>query len=169
MTETNVAYRTTFEYLALTFDNYLTLIPLTFLLGFYIGEIVKRWWSQFFEFIVWPDDLVGESVEWIVDITVLLQLSHVCVVFSGNDVYSRRCRHAIARYVNLSSVLCWRDVSPKIRTRFPTIKSLVSAGLMTQAEHALYGKIQVGCGRVNIRSRRSRRVGGSCRCNGHNG
>jgi hypothetical protein len=32
--------------------------PPTLRLGFYIGEIVKRWWAQF-EFVVWPDDLVG--------------------------------------------------------------------------------------------------------------
>ena len=40
------------------FENYTTNMPLTFLLGFYIGEIVKRWWIQF-EYVVFPDDFVS--------------------------------------------------------------------------------------------------------------
>ena len=53
-------HRQVFEHLSLTFDNYVTLMPLTFLLGFYIIEIVKRWGQQS-ECIVWPDELVDDE------------------------------------------------------------------------------------------------------------
>jgi len=39
------------------FDEFTKRIPLTFLLGFYVAAVVKRWWEQF-EHIAWPDDLL---------------------------------------------------------------------------------------------------------------
>ena len=50
-------------------------------------------------------------------------------------------RHASARWVNLASVLCWRDISPKVRIRFPAVAQLVDCGLMTNVEFALYSKV----------------------------
>ena len=69
------------------------------------------------------------------------QVSAVCVIFSGTDIDARRSRHAIARYVNLASVLAWRNVSPKIRERFPSMKHIVDAGLMTPLEYAMYNNV----------------------------
>ncbi len=48
----------TFEYAVIKFHDYTRNIPLTFLLGFYISAIVKRWWDQF-ELVAWPDDLLS--------------------------------------------------------------------------------------------------------------
>jgi hypothetical protein len=66
------------------------------------------------------------------------------VVFGGADEQSRRCRHAIARYVNATSVLCWRDISVKVRQRFPTMQHVVDAGLLTSVEYAMYSSVPVG-------------------------
>ena len=115
-----------FEYLSNMFDYYTSIMPLTFLLGFYIGEIVKRWWIQF-EFVVFPDDF----------------MSACCLVFTGQDDDSRRCRHMIARYVNLTSILAWRNISPKIRRRFPTVKHVVDSGMMTAYEYAMFSTVPV--------------------------
>ena len=49
-----------------------------------------RWWRQF-ECLPWPEDL----------------LSILCMVIPNSDEKSQRRRHAIARYVNLSSALAW--------------------------------------------------------------
>ena len=38
------------------------------------------------------------------------------------------------RYLNLSTVLVFRTVSPKVLARFPTYESLVEAGLMLPGE-----------------------------------
>uniref|UniRef100_A0AC35U6F6 Bestrophin homolog n=1 Tax=Rhabditophanes sp. KR3021 TaxID=114890 RepID=A0AC35U6F6_9BILA len=61
----NIVYRfgltlpqqnTFMKYITL-FDEWLHEIPLTFLLGFYVGMVVKRWWEQC-QLISWPDHLL---------------------------------------------------------------------------------------------------------------
>lgn len=121
-------YRSKFEALCRMFNEYTKLIPLTFLLGFYVSNVVSRWWKQF-ECLSWPEDL----------------LSLLCVVIHANDEKSQRRRHTIARYINLAAVLVWRDVSKKIRLRFPNVSSLVSAGLLTENEYEALENLHEEC------------------------
>ncbi|KAK6019581.1 hypothetical protein OSTOST_14776, partial [Ostertagia ostertagi] len=126
-----------FNMLCKEFNEYTRHIPLTFLLGFYVSSIVSRirltnyvsdlfrWWSQF-ECLSWPEDL----------------LSIVCLILPNNTEDSRKKRHQIARYVNLVAAIAWRDVSDKIRLRFPTIHNLVDAGLMTESEFIRLEKLE---------------------------
>ncbi|VDK36802.1 unnamed protein product [Gongylonema pulchrum] len=116
-------YRRQFEQVAMAFDEYTRLIPLTFLLGFYVSNVVSRWWRQF-ECLPWPEDL----------------LSLLCTVIPGKDERSRRRRHTIARYVNLTAALAYREISSKIRRRFPTLDHLVESGLLTEKELKLLGE-----------------------------
>uniref|UniRef100_A0A1I7WMX7 Bestrophin homolog n=1 Tax=Heterorhabditis bacteriophora TaxID=37862 RepID=A0A1I7WMX7_HETBA len=122
-----VHYRRMFEALCRMFDGYTKLIPLTFLLGFYVSNVVARWWRQF-ECLSWPEDI----------------LSILCTVIHQTDETSQKRRHTIARYLNLSAALAWRDISSKIRMRFPTVASLISAGLLTQNEYDILERINVG-------------------------
>uniref|UniRef100_A0A914S0N6 Bestrophin homolog n=1 Tax=Parascaris equorum TaxID=6256 RepID=A0A914S0N6_PAREQ len=55
---TFLLFRRKFEQLALMFDEYTKLIPLTFLLGFYVSNVVSRWWRQF-QSLPWPEDLLS--------------------------------------------------------------------------------------------------------------
>ncbi|WKY05827.1 hypothetical protein Q1695_006214 [Nippostrongylus brasiliensis] len=121
-------YRKTFEGVCRMFNEYTKLIPLTFLLGFYVSNVVSRWWRQF-ECLPWPEDL----------------LSLLCVAIPANDEKSQRRRHTIARYLNLSTALVWRDISKKIRLRFPTVASLIDAGLLTESEYDTLEKLQEDC------------------------
>ena len=50
------------------------------------------------------------------------------------DDYTRLLRRTVMRYLNLSTVLVFRTVSPKVLARFPTYESLVDSGLMVQGE-----------------------------------
>jgi len=50
------------------------------------------------------------------------------------DEYHRKLRRTIMRQVNLSSILVFRRVAPKVLARFPTYRSLVDAGLMLPQE-----------------------------------
>ena len=118
--------RETFEQVVLMFNEYTKLIPLTFLLGFYVTSIVTRWWAQF-ELVAWPDDI----------------LSFTCLVISGSDSESKIKRHTIARYLLLTATLAWRDISVKVRKRFPTIDNIVKTGLMTKKELDMYDLIKV--------------------------
>ncbi|KAL6739163.1 hypothetical protein Aduo_012646 [Ancylostoma duodenale] len=121
-------YRSKFEALCRMFDGYTKLIPLTFLLGFYVSNVVSRWWRQF-ECLAWPEDL----------------LSMLCTVIHANDEISQKRRHTIARYINLASALAWRDISKKIRLRFPNVSNFIDAGLLTEKEFQALESIHEDC------------------------
>ncbi|XP_076154775.1 bestrophin-4 [Alosa pseudoharengus] len=109
--------RRLFEKLAIYCDKYANLIPLSFVLGFYVTLVVSRWWGQF-ESVPWPDRLgalVGGHVR-------------------GADESARLVRRTLMRYANLSGVLIYRSVSTAVYKRFPTMDHLVQAGLMTAEE-----------------------------------
>ncbi|XP_069718262.1 bestrophin-4 [Phaenicophaeus curvirostris] len=93
------------------------LIPLSFVLGFYVTLIVNRWWAQYTS-IPLPDQLM-------------------CVISSnvhGKDERGRILRRTLIRYANLSAVLILRSVSTRVLKRFPTMDHVVEAGFMTQDE-----------------------------------
>lgn len=46
----------TFEKLSLHCQTYGDLIPVSFVLGFYVSIVIKRWWDQY-TCIPWPDSL----------------------------------------------------------------------------------------------------------------
>jgi hypothetical protein len=48
--------REVFESLCVYYRGQLTSIPLTFVLGFYVSLIVKRWWVQY-SLLPWPDSM----------------------------------------------------------------------------------------------------------------
>ena len=50
-----------FEKVVKYFDAFLNLIPLSFVLGFYVSYVASRWWQQFLA-IPWPDKYVLHSL-----------------------------------------------------------------------------------------------------------
>ena len=46
--------KTKFESVSLYCSSYGDLIPVTFVLGFYVSLVITRWWSQF-QALPWPD------------------------------------------------------------------------------------------------------------------
>ncbi|XP_029438878.1 bestrophin-1 [Rhinatrema bivittatum] len=116
--------RSSFEKLALYCNNYAELIPVSFVLGFYVTLVVSRWWGQY-ESVPWPDRLM-------------------CLVSSnvrGSDEYGCVLRRTLMRYANLSSVLILRSVSTAVFKRFPTVEHLVKAGLMTLDEQKKFERL----------------------------
>ncbi|NXJ73660.1 BEST4 protein, partial [Trogon melanurus] len=111
------------------------LIPMSFVLGFYVTLIVNRWWAQYTS-IPLPDQLM-------------------CVISSnvhGKDERGRILRRTLIRYANLSSVLILRSVSTRVLKRFPTMDHVVEAGFMTQDErkkfeslHSDFNKYWIPC------------------------
>ena len=49
-----------FEHIVLHCQTFTNLIPLSFVLGFYVAIVVTRWWNQFMN-IPWPDKWVAAS------------------------------------------------------------------------------------------------------------
>jgi len=99
-------------------------LPLTFLLGFYVSLVVKRWWSQYCS-LPWPD-------------TIATFLTAVKVK-EGAEEEAKITKRTIVRYCLLSFLLCVRRLSIKLRKRFPSMQDVVNTGLMTEHEAAEIG------------------------------
>ncbi|XP_055930182.1 bestrophin-2-like isoform X1 [Argiope bruennichi] len=116
--------RVTFEKLAIYCEAFTDLIPLSFVLGFYVTIVVGRWWQQYLA-IPWPDKCC------------MLISTYV----NGADERGRMIRRTLARYLNLMAALTFQAISPAVKKRFPTIDHLVEAGLMTKEECQVYDDV----------------------------
>uniref|UniRef100_T1JAX6 Bestrophin homolog n=1 Tax=Strigamia maritima TaxID=126957 RepID=T1JAX6_STRMM len=116
----------TFEKVSLYCAYYLDLIPLSFVLGFYVMFVVQRWWNQFTT-IPWPDRVMNT----------------VAMYVHGSDDKGRLIRRTLMRYLNLSFVLILRSISIAVKKRFPTPEHLIEAGFLTQEEINIMDKINI--------------------------
>ncbi|KAK0411643.1 hypothetical protein QR680_005764 [Steinernema hermaphroditum] len=79
--------------------------PLTFLLGFFVTKTIDRCFSL-----------------------------AVAGYIAGNDFQSRVARRTIVRYMSLAQTLVYRDISPIVRQRFPTLEAVKFAGFCNKNE-----------------------------------
>ncbi|XP_069685769.1 bestrophin-4 [Periplaneta americana] len=96
-------------------------IPMSFVLGFYVSLIVKRWWEQY-RLLPWPDSLA----------------LFVSAAIPGVDERGRLMRRNIVRYAMLSYVITLQKVSFRVKKRFPTWQHMVDAGLMMESEKKIF-------------------------------
>ncbi|XP_017053065.1 bestrophin-4 [Drosophila ficusphila] len=94
-----------------------SLIPLSFVLGFFVRIVMNRWWEQYTT-IPWPDG-----------IAILISTS-----IHGFDDRARVMRRTILRYVCLCQLLVFRMISPRVKRRFPTYNQIVEAGFLLENE-----------------------------------
>ncbi|XP_043471768.1 bestrophin-4-like [Leptopilina heterotoma] len=116
--------KSVFEQIVIYCDSLITLIPLSFVLGFYVAHVAARWWEQYTA-IPWPDKV----------------MHLVALYVSGNDEYGRMLRRALMRYLNLSLILVLRSISSAVKRRFPTLDHVVDAGFMTSLELGLFQSV----------------------------
>ncbi|CAL7948473.1 unnamed protein product [Xylocopa violacea] len=110
-----------FEQIVIYCDNFINLIPLSFVLGFYVSYVAQRWWQQY-QAIPWPDKVM-----------------HLIALYvTGNDEYARMLRRGLMRYLNLSLILVLRSISSAVKKRFPTLDHVVDSGFMTALELDLF-------------------------------
>ncbi|XP_039491774.1 bestrophin-2 isoform X4 [Drosophila santomea] len=116
----NPGQKETFEAIVQYCDSYRELIPLSFVLGFYVSIVMTRWWNQYTS-IPWPDPIavfVSSNVH-------------------GQDERGRMMRRTIMRYVCLCLTMVLANVSPRVKKRFPGLNNLVEAGLLNDNEKAI--------------------------------
>uniref|UniRef100_A0A914UXM7 Bestrophin homolog n=1 Tax=Plectus sambesii TaxID=2011161 RepID=A0A914UXM7_9BILA len=101
-----------FENLAEFCFKYTDFIPLTFILGFYVSLVVNRWWDMF------------NNIGWIDNIAL-----YIAAYIEGVEDDVRMIRRNVIRYLVLVQAMVFRDISPPIRQRFPTMNSLQEAGI----------------------------------------
>lgn len=98
-------------------------LPITFLLGFYVTLIVRRWWEQY-TLLPWPDT-IAIFLRGLVD---------------GTGDRPRMVRRTVIRYILLSYILCLRRLSVRLRKRFPNMREMVRLGLVRADEAARIGE-----------------------------
>ena len=105
-------FRRIFETVVWYCNTYNNLIPVAFVLAFYVSIVVDRWWGQYLT-IPWPDRLA-------VFVTAHLQ---------GQDERARVMRRTIMRYMCLAYVITLHSISPPVKKRFPTFRHMTEAGV----------------------------------------
>ena len=100
-----------FESVVKYFDAFLNMIPLSFVLGFYVSYVASRWWQQFLA-IPWPDK----------------SFHTIACYIPGYDEESRILRRSLLRWMNVALILVLRSISSAVKQRFPTLEHVVEAG-----------------------------------------
>jgi len=113
--------RTHFENLVLYFNNYSHSLPLTWILGFYVAIVVKRWWSQF-QSIPWPDELAFRLNSAI----------------KTTDDHSKMTRRTIIRYANLGITIALLRILDPAQNPYKTLEDLVKEGLLMADEKQMF-------------------------------
>ncbi|XP_053946788.1 bestrophin-1 isoform X4 [Anastrepha ludens] len=116
-----------FEGVAKYCYNYSDLIPLSFVLGFYVSIVMTRWWNQYTS-IPWPDPIAV----------------FVSANVHGQDERGRVMRRTIMRYVCLCLTMVLINVSPRVKKRFPGLTHLVDAGLLNDNEKSIIESMNKG-------------------------
>lgn len=100
--------------------KYTSAIPLSFVLGFFVANVMTRWWNQY-QGIPWPT----ASAVWISS------------TLHGYDEVGRAMRRTCMRYLCLSLTMVLRVLSPRVKKRFPNFRDLIDAGLLNENEYTI--------------------------------
>ncbi|XP_035213844.1 bestrophin-3-like [Stegodyphus dumicola] len=118
--------RRQFEKVSLYCNQTAGLMPMSFVLGFYVTFVVTRWWNQFLN-LPWPD-----------------RITHTLAMYvNGADDRGRILRRTMVRYINLATIILFQTISGSAKKRFPTMTHLIEAGLMTHEEKQMFESIKV--------------------------
>lgn len=120
MSELSPEHRKIFEALVYYCSQYGTYIPLSFVLGFFVSNVMTRWWNQY------------QTIPWPTTIAV-----YVSSTIHGYDEVGRAMRRTIMRYVCLSLTMVLRVLSPRLKKRFPRMADFVEAGFLHENELAI--------------------------------
>ncbi|XP_066250882.1 bestrophin-3 [Euwallacea similis] len=117
----NESQQRVFERIRMYFGQQSETIPMSFVLGFYVSLVVKRWWEQY-KLLPWPD-------------TLALFLN---AGIPGGGEKQRLMRRNIVRYAILAYVVTLMRVSLRVKKRFPTWQHLVDSGIMMDSEKKIF-------------------------------
>ncbi|KAL6737215.1 hypothetical protein Aduo_010878 [Ancylostoma duodenale] len=115
-----------FEKIAAHCDKKLDYIPLTFMLGFFVTVVIDRWRNIF------------NNMGYIENIALSLS-----TLLRGDSKEVVLMRRTIIRYLVVSQILAFRDISMRVRRRFPNMESMVTAGFLHENEKDDLNKINI--------------------------
>ncbi|EGT32344.1 hypothetical protein CAEBREN_00375 [Caenorhabditis brenneri] len=105
------------KYIENLHENLDNCVPLTFMLAFFVTVIVDRWKNIFAN--------IG-----FIENTALA----IATLVRGDSAETVLARRTIIRYLVLSQVLVFRDISLKVRRRFPNTDSIIKSGFLQEHE-----------------------------------
>ncbi|GMS94495.1 hypothetical protein PENTCL1PPCAC_16670, partial [Pristionchus entomophagus] len=114
-----------FEGLALHIDKRIDWIPLTFILAFFVNIVMNRW-TRFIDNMGYIENAA---------------LS-VAIIVRGDSYEDIIARRTLVRYLCLSQVLVFRDISMRVRRRFPNLESIVQAGFLEEEEKVIFEGVE---------------------------
>ncbi|VDK70688.1 unnamed protein product [Dibothriocephalus latus] len=106
----NAEQQRAFESVILYVANFQRMIPISFILGFYVQLVFNRFWEQF------------NSVPWVFN---------ACIAITATipgDGRAQCIRRTCIRYMNASLIIASSRLHVAARKRFPTTQHLVQAG-----------------------------------------
>jgi hypothetical protein len=106
-------------------EKYTSAVPLSFVLGFFVANVMTRWWNQY-QGIPWP---TAAAV-------------YVSSTLHGYDEVGRAMRRTCMRYLCLSLTMVLRVLSPRVKKRFPRLKDLIGAGLLNENEYNIIERLE---------------------------
>ncbi|XP_047500711.1 bestrophin-2-like isoform X1 [Penaeus chinensis] len=118
-----------FERLVMHIAVFRNIIPVSFVLGFYVALVVDRWWGTYKSF-PWPDTVA------------VLLATHL----GGMDGRSKAQRSEIMRYVNLTIAITFSKVSPVVKKKFGCYQDFVDKEYMTEREKEIIERLDGNCG-----------------------
>lgn len=109
-----------FEKISIYCQEFNNLIPLAFVLGFYVSVVVNRFWEMF-KTIPYPTRMA----------------MFVSALITGIDDRGRMMRRTIMRYLCLSHVMTMAAICPPVKKRFPTLQHMTDAGFLEPNEQKI--------------------------------
>jgi len=98
---------------------------LTFILGFYVGQMIKRWWDQV------------KSIPYIDSITNCMA-GFVQLEFKDEESKAKTAalelKKKVVRYCLLSWTMCLASISPPLKDKFRIGENYIEKGLITEKE-----------------------------------
>ena len=115
-----------FEKISIYCEKYGTLIPISFVLGFYVSFVMGRWWQQYL------------SIPRIDTLAIWINSTIV-----GDGDKERLLRRTLMRYVCCTITQCFTLICPRAKKRFPTLDHFVEAGLLLENEKNIIKEIKL--------------------------
>ena len=113
--DTDTKHKQMFEKVCVYMKKFESYIPLPFLLGFYVTQVVTRWWNQFLS-VPYVDGLA----------------STLNIYLPGRKWSTTRRK--IIRYALVSLLMVLKSISDKIDRKYKSYQDFVDCGLLTEAE-----------------------------------
>lgn len=113
----DVDSRRQFENMVIHCSRFRDLIPVSFVLGFFVSLIVGRWWGVY-QSLPWPDTLA-----------ILL-----ATYIPATSEEAKKVREVILRYLNLTIGLTFKMISPVVKKKLPSLHHFQDAGYLTEEE-----------------------------------